>query len=179
MRSTILRVGAAAALFALLCLSFASASGDRQWGLKALTAVFLLTGAVFGLYAVLLVTRHLPGFLEGYVFWDGPRFGTMGHPNICATVLMVSIGLTMGCALNAQKVAKVEQNTTEGDAIALISTCVSSIVTLIILFVGVLLFAPLSGILQNQYIATASNYLLPALFGCMTLGMLGRGNGPT
>ena len=87
----------------LLCLSFASASGDRQWGLKALTAVFLLTGAVFGLYAVLLVTRHLPGFLEGYVFWDGPRFGTMGHPNICATVLMVSIGLTMGCALNAQK----------------------------------------------------------------------------
>ena len=89
------------------------------------------------------------------------------------------MNLKIPCALNAQKVAKVEQNTTEGDAIALISTCVSSIVTLIILFIGVLLFAPLSGILQNQYIATASNYLLPALFGCMTLGMLGRGNGPT
>ena len=72
-----------------------------------------------------------------------------------------------------------EQNTTEGDAIALISTCVSSIVTLVILFVGVMLFAPLSGVLQNKYISTASNYLLPALFGCMTLGMMGRGNGKT
>lgn len=89
------------------------------------------------------------------------------------------MNLKIPCAINAQKVAKVEQNTTEGDAIALISTCVSSIVTLVILFVGVMLFAPLSGVLQNQYIATASNYLLPALFGCMTLGMMGRGNGKT
>lgn len=53
------------------------------------------------------------------------------------------------------------------------------IVTLIVLFVGVLLIAPLKGILQNEYFSTASNYLLPALFGCMTLGMIGRGNGPT
>ena len=53
------------------------------------------------------------------------------------------------------------------------------IVTLIVLFVGVLLIAPLKGILQNEYFSTASNYLLLALFGCMTLGMIGRGNGPT
>ncbi|MDD7143043.1 MAG: hypothetical protein PUI73_04535 [bacterium] len=89
------------------------------------------------------------------------------------------MNLKIPCALNAQKVAKVEQNTAEGDAIALISTCVSSIVTLIVLFIGVLLIAPLKGILQNEYFSTASNYLLPALFGCMTLGMIGRGNGPT
>lgn len=89
------------------------------------------------------------------------------------------MNLKIPCALNAQKVAKVEQNTAEGDAVALLSTCVSSIVTLIVLFVGVLLIAPLKGILQNPYFSTASNYLLPALFGCMTLGMIGRGNGPT
>ena len=87
--------------------------------------------------------------------------------------------LKIPCALNAQKVAKVEQNTAEGDAVALISTCVSSIVTLIVLFVGVLLITPLTGILQNEYVSTASNYLLPSLFGCMTLGMVGRGNGKT
>ena len=86
----------------LVCLPFAAASGDRKWGLKALAAVFVLTGASFALYAVLLVTRQLPGFLQGHVFWDGPRFGTMGHPNICATVLMISIGLTMSFALNAR-----------------------------------------------------------------------------
>ena len=89
------------------------------------------------------------------------------------------MNLKIPCALNAQKVAKVEQNTTEGDAISLISTCVSSIVTLVILFIGVLLIAPLKGVLENPYISTASNYLLPALFGCMTLGMIGRGSGKT
>ena len=88
----------------LLCFPFAAAAGDgkKQWGLKCLTLVFVLMGAVFGGYAVLLVTRHMPAFLEGYVFWDGARFGTMGHPNICATVLMVSIGLTTGYALTAK-----------------------------------------------------------------------------
>lgn len=90
----------------LLCLPFAAAAADeeRQWGLKALLAVFVLTGAAFGGYAVLLVLRRLPAFLEGYVFWDGPRFGTMGHPNICATVLMVSVGLTAGFAVKSRPV---------------------------------------------------------------------------
>lgn len=89
------------------------------------------------------------------------------------------MNLKVPCAVEAQKIAKVEQNTTEGDAIALISTCVSSIVTIIVLAVGLLLVVPLQGVLQNEFISTASNYILPALFGCMSLGLLGKGNGPT
>ena len=38
------------------------------------------------------------------------------------------MNLKIPCAVEAQKIAKVEQHTTEGDAVALISTCVSSIV---------------------------------------------------
>lgn len=88
----------------LLCLPFAAAADDRkQWGLKALAAVFGAVAALFGVYAVLLVLRRLPGFLDGIVFWDGPRFGTMGHPNICATVLMVGIGFTAGGAAAAKR----------------------------------------------------------------------------
>ena len=89
------------------------------------------------------------------------------------------MNLKVPCALNAQKIAKVDQNTTEGDAIALISTCVSSIVTIVILAIGLLLIVPLQGILQNQFVKTASDYILPALFGCMVLGFIGKGNGPT
>ncbi len=89
------------------------------------------------------------------------------------------MNLKIPCAMEAQKVAQVEQNTTEGDAIALISTCVSSIVTIVILALGLLLIVPLQGILQNEMVSTASGYILPALFGCMSLGILGRGNGPT
>ena len=89
----------------LLCFPFAAAVGDgkRMLGLKALAAVFMLVGAAFGFFAVLLVTGRLPAFLDGYVYWDGPRFGTMGHPNLCATVLMISIGLTVGFALRAKR----------------------------------------------------------------------------
>lgn len=87
----------------LVCLPFAAANDDRRWGFNALAAVFVLTGASFGLYAVLLVAQRLPEFLQGEVFWDGPRFGVMGHPNICATILMVSIGLTTGYALSTKR----------------------------------------------------------------------------
>ena len=89
----------------LLCLPFAAAAGDEEnaWGLKALACVFTLTGAAFGVYAVLLVTGHLPAWLDGYVFWDGARFGVMGHPNICATIFMISIGLMVGYALTTKR----------------------------------------------------------------------------
>lgn len=89
----------------LLCLLFAVATDDeeRAWGLKALACVFVLTGAAFGVYAVLLVTGHLPAWLDGYVFWDGARFGVMGHPNICATIFMISIGLMVGYALTTKR----------------------------------------------------------------------------
>lgn len=90
----------------LLCFPFAAAAGDgkKQWGLKCLAAVFALMGAVIGVYAVLLVTGRLPAFLDGYVFWDGARFGTMGHPNICATMLMISVGLTFGFAAQTKRI---------------------------------------------------------------------------
>lgn len=89
----------------LLCLPFAAAAGDdkKRRGLKCLSAVFILTGVMFGVFAVLLVIGRLPAALEGIVFWDGPRFGTMGHPNICATVLMISIGLSAGFALKGKR----------------------------------------------------------------------------
>ena len=49
----------------------------------------------------------------------------------------------------------------------------------VVLAVGLLLVVPLQGVLQNPTISTATSYILPALFGCMALGILGRGAGPT
>ena len=89
------------------------------------------------------------------------------------------MNLKIPCAVEAQKVAKVEQNTPEGDAIALISTSISSIVTIVVLAIGMLLLMPLQGLMQNEYVQTAGNYILPALFGSMAMGIVGRGNSPT
>ncbi len=89
------------------------------------------------------------------------------------------MNLKIPCIINAQQIAKVEPNTVEGDAIALIATAVSSAVTIIILAVGVVLLSFIKPVLENPYVVTASDYLLPALFGCMALGLLSSGNGKT
>ena len=89
------------------------------------------------------------------------------------------MNLKMPCVLNAQKIAKVEQSTPEGDAIALIATAVSSIVTIVILAIGLVLIVPIQPILSNPYVATASNYIMPALFGCMSLSLFGNGGSKT
>lgn len=87
------------------------------------------------------------------------------------------MNLKIPCALNAQKVAGVENNTPEGDAIALISTCVSSIVTIIVLTIGLLLVIPLKPFLESEIASSASNYLMAALFGCIAVGFLAPAGG--
>lgn len=82
------------------------------------------------------------------------------------------LNLKIPCALNAQEVAGVQTNTTAGDAIALISTAVSSIVTIIVLFIGVLLVIPLRPFLESNIVSSAANYLMAAIFGCIAVGFL-------
>ena len=89
------------------------------------------------------------------------------------------MNLKIPCIINAQQIAKVEPNTVEGDAVALIATAVSSAVTIIILAIGVVLLSFIKPVLETPYVVTASDYLLPALFGCMALGLLSSGNGKT
>lgn len=105
-----------------------------------------------------------------------PILGSSSYLTFATGNLM---NLKMPCVLNAQKVAKVEQGTPEGDAVALIATAVSSIVTIVVMAVGVLLIVQLQPLLENENVKTASNYILPALFGCMALSLFGRGSGKT
>ena len=88
-----------------LCFLFAALAGDgeNQWGLKGMAALFSAVSVVFSLYAALLVLNRLPDFLAEYVYWDGARLGILSHPNICATLLMVGSGLSVGFALSVKK----------------------------------------------------------------------------
>ena len=105
-----------------------------------------------------------------------PILGSSSYLTFATGNLM---NLKMPCVLNAQKLAKVDQGTAEGDAIALIATAVSSIVTIVIMAVGLLLIVPLQPMMNNEYVATAANYIMPALFGCMALSLFGKGGGKT
>lgn len=64
-----------------------------------------------------------------------PILGSSSYLTFATGNLM---NLKMPCVINAQKIAKVEQSTPEGDVIALIATAVSSIVTNVVLAIGLI-----------------------------------------
>lgn len=64
-----------------------------------------------------------------------PILGSSSYLTFATGNLM---NLKMPCVINAQKIAKVEQSTPEGDVIALIATAVSSIVTIVVLAIGLI-----------------------------------------
>jgi len=73
--------------------------------------------------------------------------------------------LKLPVALNALEQANVTASSEEGEVVSTISICVSSIVTTLIIILGVILIAPLSGVLDSPALAPAFAQILPALFG--------------
>lgn len=73
--------------------------------------------------------------------------------------------LKLPCAIDAMERANVKASTEEGEIISTISIAVSSIVTTIIIIVGVILIVPLSPILSSPTLQASFEQLLPALFG--------------
>ena len=86
-----------------LCFPFAAATGDarRQKGLKWIAGLFTAVGVLLTAYAALLLCGGVPEYLQNYVYWDGARFYAMGHPNICATLLMIGMAFSVGFALRS------------------------------------------------------------------------------
>lgn len=75
--------------------------------------------------------------------------------------------LKLPCALNALENADVKAQSEEGEIISTISIAVSSIVTTIIIIIGVLLIVPLTPILSSEELKPAFDQMLPALFGAL------------
>ncbi|MGL5693396.1 MAG: hypothetical protein ACRCXA_04910 [Peptostreptococcaceae bacterium] len=87
------------------------------------------------------------------------------------------LNLKLPCVINAMKIANVESNTVEGDAISTVAVAASSILTILIIAIGVIFLVPLQPLLQSDMVQTATKYMLPALFGGMFLGFMGKGDG--
>ena len=73
--------------------------------------------------------------------------------------------LKLPCAIDAMERADVKASSEEGEIISTISIAVSSIVTTIIIILGVILIIPLTPILEAEILKPAFAQLLPALFG--------------
>ncbi len=77
--------------------------------------------------------------------------------------------LKIPCAMNARDIAKTEVGTPENEIISTLSVATSSLVTMLVLFIGVLLLVPLRPILENPVLTPAFDTVVPALFGALGL----------
>ena len=82
--------------------------------------------------------------------------------------------LKLPCAINALENAKVDAKSEEGEIVSTIAIAVSSIVTTIIIALGVLLIVPLSPILENPDLEPAFAQMLPALFGALGVALISK-----
>jgi len=86
--------------------------------------------------------------------------------------------LKLPCALNAIKLAEVDPGSEEAEVLSTISVAISSIVTTIIIIVGVVLLVPLASVFNNESIQVATSNIIPALFGAMVLSFMGGKSSP-
>ncbi len=82
--------------------------------------------------------------------------------------------LKLPCALNAMEQAGVKANSEEGEVVSTIAIAVSSIVTTLIILLGVVLIVPLSPVLEAPVLQPAFAQILPALFGALGVVFISR-----
>ena len=146
----------------------------KIWGFT-LFAVILMFPIV-----VSLVFNALPnwGAFGKGILAVGPMYWAVSVVEVITYVPMLGAGgaylsfvtgnisnLKLPCALNAMEIAEVKPSSEEGEIISTISIAVSSIVTTLIIIIGICFITPLTPLLQSKSLTAAFNQLLPALFG--------------
>lgn len=144
-------------------------------------AIILLIGAPLVMGLLYGVMPDMSGFLKGIIkvgiiyipvaivefLVYAPMLGTGGS---YLTFLTGNVtNLKIPCAMNSRDIAKTEVGTVENEIISTISVSVSALVTMLVIFVGVLLLVPLSPVLQNPVLTPAFDTVVPALFGALGL----------
>ena len=146
----------------------------RIWILSALGMIFsypIITCLYYGAW---------PGWkpvLQG-LLGVAPIFWTVGLIEVLTFVPMLGTGssylafvtgnltnLKVPAALTAMENAKVKPGSEEGEVISTIAVATSSIVTTVIIALGVALLVPLTPILNHPAVKPAFDNILPSLFG--------------
>jgi hypothetical protein len=101
----------------------------------------------------------------------------LGSSMYLSTITGEILNLKLPVAVNAMQQANVQQGTEAADIVATLSVCVASLVTLVVVTAGVVLLIPLQPVLTLPAVQTASANILPALFGALSLAVLGNNIG--
>ena len=77
------------------------------------------------------------------------------------------INMKIPCAMNARDIVGVKSGTPENEIVSTLSIATSSLVTILVLALGVVLMIPLQPFLQSEALQPAFENVVPALFGAM------------
>ncbi len=155
----------------------------RIWGI-VMGIVILLFPALLSL--IFSTAPNLEILLKG-VLATAPMYWAVGIVEIFTYVPMLGAGgtylsfvtgnisnLKLPCAIDAMERAKVKASSEEGEVISTIAIAVSSIVTTIIIIVGVICIVPLTPILESPVLEPAFDMILPALFGGLAVVFISK-----
>ena len=155
----------------------------RVWNLSVMVILMLFPAAVSVLFSAPVDWR---GFALGMIA-TAPMYWSVGLIETFTYVPMLGAGgsylafvtgnitnLKAPAALNALELVKADIKTEEGEIVSTIAIAVSSIVTTLIIVLGVVLITPLTPILNSPALAPAFDQILPALFGALGVVYISR-----
>ncbi|MBR5280653.1 MAG: hypothetical protein IKU26_06800 [Clostridia bacterium] len=155
----------------------------RIWG--------ILVGGIILLFPfiVCMIFQTQPDYkiLVKGVLATAPMYWAVGIVEIFTYVPMLGAGgtylsfvtgnisnLKLPCAIDAMERAKVKATSEEGEVISTIAIAVSSIVTTLIIVVGVICIVPLTPVLESDVLKPAFDMILPALFGGLAVVFISK-----
>ena len=155
----------------------------RIWGIVMACVLFafpVVLSTIFG---------TLPNWevLAKGILATAPMYWAVGIVEIFTYVPMLGAGgtylsfvtgnisnLKLPCAIDAMERAGVKASDEEGEVISTIAIAVSSIVTTLIILVGVICIVPLTPLLESPVLAPAFDMILPALFGGLAVVFISK-----
>ena len=155
----------------------------RIWNLSMVGILLLFPAMVSILFRASVDWR---GFMFGMLS-TAPMYWAVGVIETFTYVPMLGAGgsylafvtgnitnLKAPAALNALELMGADVKTEEGEIISTIAIAVSSIITTLIIVLGVVLIVPLTPVLNSPALAPAFDQILPALFGGLGVVYIAR-----
>ena len=152
-------------------------SVHRDGSIWNLSMTFLLLAFPIAVAVIWGVLPDWQGLAMGLIA-TMPMYWAVGLVEFFTYIPMLGIGgsylsfvtgnisnLKLPCALNAMEQNGVTANSEEGEVISTIAIAASSIVTTLIIILGVIAIVPLTPVLQAPVLQPAFEQILPALFG--------------
>ena len=155
-------------------------NGTHRLGrIFSVLTLIMLVGAPFAIGGILGAMPDLAAAARGFIavglVWTvsavveylvyTPMLGAGG--SYLAFITGNLINMKIPCAMNAREMTGAKTGTAENEVISTLSIAVSSLVTILVLALGVLLMIPLQPVLQSAVLKPAFANVVPALFGAM------------